>query len=161
MPSNYSLRNGSRKRPHAQNAWKPEFQPIFDVLRSGFFYSKGEQCIDEDKNTYVEEVLMSEYLEVGEDMTTFETCDLVLIIQPIRDFEDTEGVPQEAKRRATELAVENYVRHDEIAVGLRQEDDDTPTLAMPTNKYLRNVTERLRVVRELVDAIVEQADGGK
>ncbi|CAL2039485.1 unnamed protein product [Caenorhabditis brenneri] len=108
MPSNYSLRNGSRKRPHAQNAWKPEFQPIFDVLRSGFFYSKGEQCRDEDKNTYVEEVLMSEYLEVGGDMTT-------KIIQPVRDFEDTEGVPKEAKRRATEIREKIEQKLEEIA----------------------------------------------
>ncbi|CAL2039483.1 unnamed protein product [Caenorhabditis brenneri] len=117
MLSNYSLRNGSRKRPHAQNAWKPEFQPIFDVLRSGFRYSKGERCRDEDRHTYVEEVLMSEYLEVSGDMTTFETCDLVRtkIVQPIKNFEDTEGVPKEAKRRATEIREKIEQKLEEIA----------------------------------------------
>ncbi|CAL2050595.1 unnamed protein product [Caenorhabditis brenneri] len=117
MSSNYSLRNGSRKRPHAQNAWKTEFQPIFDVLRSGFRYSKGERCRDEDRHTYVEEVLMIEYLEVGGVMTIIETCDLVRtkIIQPIRDFEDTEGVTKEAKRRATEIREKIERKLEEIA----------------------------------------------
>ncbi|CAL2052700.1 unnamed protein product [Caenorhabditis brenneri] len=54
--------------------------------------------------------------------------------------------------RANQLAVENCVRQEEIEVGLRQEDDDTPTLAMPAREYLRNIRERLLAVQAVVRA---------